>query len=204
MLRGQHHVGGAEERVGPGGEHLDVPHARRAEQHRRTLRAADPVALHGFDFVRPVQHVQVIDQPVGICGNPHHPLPQALTEHREVAALAAPVRGDLFVGQHGAQSRTPVDHRIRLVHQAIRVDNIRPRTHTQLLPHGAVGGCARSGVELGDQLLDGPGTAGLLVVPGVVDLQEDPLRPLIEVDIGSGEAAPRVVPARADPAAACS
>ena len=75
----------------------------------RPGRAADPVALHQPDRLRPVQRVQVGQQPVGVRGDPHHPLLQVALEHREVAALAAPVGGHLLVGQHGAQPGTPVD-----------------------------------------------------------------------------------------------
>ena len=49
------------------------------------------------------------------------------------------------------------------------------------------------GIELGDQLGDRPRLVGGRVEPGVVDLQEDPLRPLVEVDVGGGEAAAGVV-----------
>ena len=40
---------------------------------------------------------------------------------------------------------------------------------------------------------DRPGAVGFRVVPGVVDLQEDPLRPPVVVDVGGRRTAPRVV-----------
>src|SRR3712207_7301746 len=51
-----------------------------------TLFRSDPVALHLLDRVRPVQPVEVGQQPLGVGGDPHHPLGQRAPEHREVAA----------------------------------------------------------------------------------------------------------------------
>jgi hypothetical protein len=69
------------------------------------VAATDPVALHRLDRLGPVEQVEVVDQPVGVGGDAHHPLAHVALEHREVAAVAAPVGGDLLVGQHGAQAR---------------------------------------------------------------------------------------------------
>ncbi len=203
MFGCEHHVGGAEQGVRTGGEDLDV-HRRTVccgggEQCRRAGGAADPVALHGLDLLRPVQRVEVVEQPVSVGGDPHHPLPQPLPEDREVAALAAPLGGHLFVGQHGAQAGAPVHQRVGVVHQSVRVDDVRPLAFGQLCPSAAVVQCPYAGVEVGDQLRDRPRPVRVVVVPGVVDLQEDPLSPLVELGIGRGEAAPRVV---AEPEAA--
>jgi hypothetical protein len=54
-------------------------------------------------------------------------------------------------------------------------------------------------VEFGEQLADAPCLVELRVEPGVVDLQEDPLGPGVEVDVGGGEAAALVV-SEAEPA----
>ena len=124
MLGRENHVGGAEQGVGTGGEHLDAADAGHVEANLGTARASDPVALHGLDLVRPVQQIQVVEQPVGVRGDPHHPLPQMLPEHREVAAVTAAVGGDLLVGQHGAQSWAPVHQRITQVHQAMVVEDL--------------------------------------------------------------------------------
>ena len=161
--------------------------------------SADPVALHGLDLLRPVQHVEILEQPVGVGGDAHHPLPQPLPEHREVAAVAAAVGGDLLVGQHRAEPGAPVDHRVGPVHQPVRVDQVRARIRRQRRPLRAVAGAALSGLELGHQLVDAAGPVEVLVEPRVVDLQEDPLRPLVELDVGGGETAPRVV-AQPEPA----
>ena len=47
--------------------------------------------------------------------------------------------------------------------------------------------------QLVDELRDRAGAVGVGVVPRVVDLQEDPLRPAVVVDVGGGRAAARVV-----------
>ena len=133
----QHQVGRAEQRVRPGGEHLDITRVG-AEPDHGAHGPADPVALHGLDLLRPIQHIQIVEQPVGVRGDAHHPLPQPFPEHREVAPVTAAVGGDLLVGQHGAQSRAPVDHRVGPVDQPIRVDSIGAFAGAQLRPDPAV------------------------------------------------------------------
>ena len=101
MLWGQHHVLRTKEGIRAGGEDVNVV-ALRMEGDLRTAGAANPVALHGLDLLRPIQKLQVIKQTVGVGGNTHHPLRQVLAEDREVAALGLTLRGHLLVGQHGA------------------------------------------------------------------------------------------------------
>ena len=144
-------------------------------------------------LLRPVQQVEVVEQPVGIGGDAHHPLPQPFPEYREVAAIAAAVGGDLFVGQHRAQPRTPVHHRVRPIDQSIAVDHVGPLPRRQLGPVPTVVETTGTGIEFGDQLGDRARLVGRGVEPGVVDLQEDPLGPLVELDVGGREASPAVV-----------
>ena len=171
---------------------------RGLEADPRAGRAADPVALHQLQRVRPVQPVQVGQQPVGVGGDPHHPLLERAPEHGEVAPLGAPVGGDLLVGQHRAQAGAPVDRRLVQVGQPVRVDDDLLLALVQLRPRparrvGAGGGLAGAGVQLGDQLLDRPGPVRVLVEPGAEDLQEDPLGPLVVARVDRGEGAPLVV-----------
>ena len=203
VLGGQHHVGGAEQRVGPGGEHLDAgPAARRRRRWGSVTRAPSdrPIQLRCCSLIGlgPVEHVQVADQPVGVGRDAHHPLLQRPPEHGEVAALAAPVGRDLLVGQHRAQARAPVDRRLLHVGQAVVVDDHPPLGGRQLGPRpaGRVGALARlagAGVQLGHQVVDGPGPVGVGVVPGVEDLQEDPLRPAVVALVDRGDRPPGVV-----------
>ncbi len=193
MFGCEHQIGGAEEGVGPGGEDLDVGIADR-EQRRSPGGPADPVALHGLDLVRPVQNIEVLEQPVRVGGDPHHPLPQAFPEDREVTALAAAVGRHFLVGQHRPQPGTPVHQRVGPVDQPVAVDDVRALTGGQLRPLPAVVRSSCTAVEFGDQLADAPGLVELRVEPGVVDLQEDPLRPGVEVDVGGGKAAALIVP----------
>ena len=108
VLGGEHQVGRPEQGVRPRRENFDV-HLARGEQCRGTGGASDPVALHGFDLVGPVQAVKVLEKAVRVGGDPHHPLAQPLSEDGEVAALAAALCGHLLVGQDGPQAWAPVD-----------------------------------------------------------------------------------------------
>ena len=162
--------------------------------------AADPVALHQLDRLGPVQRVQVVQQPVGVRGDPHHPLLQVALEDREVAALAAAVGGDLLVGQHRAQARAPVDRRLGDVRQPVVVDDRAPLDVGQLGPRrGRPGSAALPASNSAISSAIGRALLGLRVVPGVEDLQEDPLGPAVVVGVGGRDRAPVVV-AQAQPA----
>ena len=142
--------------------------------------------------------LEVVQQAVGVCGDPHHPLGQGLAEHWEVAALAAPV-DDLLVGDDGAQPRRPVDHRLGAVGQPVVVDHPPARDVVQIRPRDTSGRLAGARLQFGDQFLDRTGLVQRRVVPGVEDPQEDPLRPAVELRVGGGDAAAGVV-AEAQPA----
>ena len=192
MLGGQHHERRAEQGVGAGGEHLDGP-GRGGEPDRGSLRPTDPVALHDLDRLGPVQPVEVVDQAVGVGGDAHHPLAHVPLEDGEVADVGAAVGGDLLVGQDRAQPGAPVHRRIGQVGQSVLVDQLSPLGRAQLRPGPAIGRRAGAGGEGGLQLGDRAGPAGLGVVPGPEDLQEDPLGPAHVGLVGGLDAAPAVV-----------
>ena len=189
----QNKIVGAEQGVRSGSEHFDVGVAHR-EQRRCACGTADPVALHGLDLVRPVQHLEILEQPIGVGSNSHHPLPQPLPKYREVAALAAAIGGHFLVGQHRPQTGAPIDEGVRPVHQPMAVDDVGALPRRQIRPLPAIIESFLPTVEFGDQLVDAPGLVELWIEPGVVDLQEDPLGPGVEVDVGGGEAAALIMP----------
>ena len=121
MLRGQHHVLGAEEGIRAGGKDLNLVALSR-EGDLCAAGTANPIALHGLDLVRPIQKLQVIQQAIGVGGNAHHPLREVLAEDREIAALGLTLSGDLLVCQHGTQARAPVHRGIRQVNQTEFID----------------------------------------------------------------------------------
>ena len=115
VLGRQHHVGGAEQRVRPGGEDADACVAarrsapiRNCKVHLRAFAAADPVPLHFLERIAPVDGVEVLQQPLGVGGDAQHPLAHRLADDREAADLALAVH-DLLVGQHGAELLAPPD-----------------------------------------------------------------------------------------------
>jgi hypothetical protein len=123
MLGRQHHVGGAVDRVRAGGEdaqRLDLVVLDREDQVA-PVRAPDPVALHGDDPVGPVcEFFQVVQQLVGVAGDPEGPVGHLALKYGVAAALATPV-DHLLVGQHGLTARAPVDQALAVVDQILLV-----------------------------------------------------------------------------------
>ena len=203
VLGGQDQAGGAEDRVRPGGVDHDLGAAagrgRGGEADVGALAAADPVALLGLERVGPVEGVQVLEQPVGVGGDPQHPLAHPAAVHGIVPDGRAALGGHLLVGQDRPQPRAPVDRRLVEVGEAVGVDGPAPLDRVQLGPRPAAGGCPHALLELLDQGVDGPGRPPAGVEPGPEQLQEDPLGPAVVARVGGGELAARVV-AQPEPA----
>jgi hypothetical protein len=154
-----------------------------------------------------------VEQTLGVGRDAELPLAERLAENGEPASLALAV-DDLLVRERGAQLGAPVDGLLGDVGEAVGVDDrvlglvVELGPLEQLAPAVPGGGVlARVGVEgrgalAGLELLDefGDGAGALLggVVPRVVDLQEDPLRPLVVVGVDGPELAGPVV-AEAEP-----
>ena len=167
--------------------------AATREVHVGARRAADPVALHRLDRVGPVEQFEVVDETLGVGGDAHHPLAHVALEHGEVAAVGAPVGGDLFVGDHGAETRAPVDRCVAHVREPVVVDDAAALDVGEVGPRTTVGCGPPPGLEIGDQFADRACPVEIGIEPGVEDLGEDPLRPAVVVRIGGGDAAARVV-----------
>ncbi len=117
---GDHHEGGAEEGVRARG--VDPQRLRAAldrEVDVRSLGATDPVALRRDHAGGPrgLEPVQLVEQLLGVLGDPEVPLGQLALGHRRAAALALAV-DDLLVGQHGLVPGAPVDRAVLAVGQA--------------------------------------------------------------------------------------
>ena len=169
MFRGEDHVGRAEERVRSRGVDGDLGSApREHEVDERTLRPADPVFLQEFDRLGPVEGGQPIEQSIGEGGDPQYPLAHGSPLDRKSADLAFPI-DDLFVRQHGAELRAPVDRHLRDIREAHAVGIIAAVGRDRLCAIGR-------GIE-----------------PGVVNLQKNPLRPSHVTRIGGVDLARPVV-----------
>ena len=84
--------------------------------------AADPVALHPDDLLRPeaLELVEVVEQAVGVVGDLEVPLRELLLHDLGAAPLAAAV-DDLLVGEHRLVVRAPVDRALLAVGQVALV-----------------------------------------------------------------------------------
>ncbi len=112
MLRRENHAGGAVDGVDSGGEDADgLGGPFEVEIDLGAVGAADPVALHLEDAVGPAAFElrDVGEQFVGITRDAEEPLLElALLDGRGFMAPAAAI-DHLFVGEHGAALRAPVD-----------------------------------------------------------------------------------------------
>ena len=120
VLGGEDEEGGAEQRVGAGGEDREVEvELLAAKDDLGALGAADPVALHRDHVLGPgLERVEVGEQALGVLGDPEEPLLELALHDRRPAALAAPV-DDLLVGEHGRVLRAPLDRRLGAVGEAV-------------------------------------------------------------------------------------
>ncbi len=91
-------------------------------------------------------------------------------------AALAQTADHFLIGQHGAQRRAPIDRGLGLIGQAVPI----------LIAADRVGPLARD-IGGNRQLGDRPAALGLVVVPGVVQHQKDPLRPAEVADVGRGQ-----------------
>src|SRR6478736_10027328 len=119
-----------------------------------TLASANPVALEQFDSLGPIQFVESVKQSLRKSSDTQHPLPHRPSYNRETADLAFAIY-NFFVGQDCAEFGTPVDWDICDVSEANAV---------------------WIGSAIGGNRL---GPICLRIEPGVVDLQENPLRPFV-------------------------
>ncbi len=239
MLGRQHHVGRAKQSIRPcrinsdhtlfrgSGEAVlkafgepvvgvqDACLTNYREIHLCPDALADPVALHDLDRLGPIDRVDVVEQPLGVRGDPQHPLLQGPAVDGVVAPLGFALVGDFLVGQHRPQLRAPVDGHLGLVRQAILVDQVVLLVGLHLGefddPDGSAGHRLDlvadgggyevavsiheilTGLQGVDKFADWPGRLRDRVEPGVVDLQENPLRPSVVVRVGGRHAARPVV-----------
>ena len=111
MLRGHDHVCRAEQRVRTSCENvqgmLGAIGRDRGEVDLSAFGPADPVGLHRFDFFRPIEFLQPVEQAVGISCYAKHPLIEFFLRNLCTATLAAPV-DDIFVSDARLAARTPV------------------------------------------------------------------------------------------------
>ena len=185
MFGSEDHVSGSKQRVGPCGEDGDGVWCSRLgcfrgqsrglhhiKTHMRSLAAADPIPLEQLDAFRPVEAVEFVDEALGIRRDAQHPLAHGATLDGESADFAFAVH-DFFIREHGAELRAPVHRRFADVGQAAMVD---------LLAREALG------FEFADRM-----RLAVVADVGVVELEEDPLRPFEVAGVGGVHLAVPVV-----------
>src|SRR5699024_2094255 len=141
VLRSQHHVLSAKQSVRTGGKYADVV-AFGIESSFCTAGAANPVALHGLDLLRPIKQLQVIQQAIGVRSNAHHPLAQVLAEDWEIAALRTALSSHFLICQNRAQTWAPVHGGVGQVNQTEFIDSLSLLSLGQVVVNSTVLGSA--------------------------------------------------------------
>ncbi len=195
----QHHERHAENRVGARRKNSEMPLAvGHLEFHFGAFGTADPVALRLLDGLRPVDGVESVEQPLRVGRRAQAPLPHLLLHHGIAAALAHAVH-HLVVGQHRAQSRAPVDHRLAQVGDAV----VHERLLLLHLAHGApllgrkpqflalrrVESFGAPRLETLHQLFDGTGLPAVVAEVAVEHPLEGPLRPVVVIRVAGAHLA---------------
>ena len=118
MLRGEDHEGSAPDGIRSGGEDLERIACFGHEAQSGTLGSADPVALHRFDPVWPIDRVESTQQFFGVVGDPEIPLFEVAFIDLGSATLANIAFQHLFIGENGLIVRAPPDQAVLAIGQA--------------------------------------------------------------------------------------
>ena len=109
MLRSQYHEGGTVKGIRSGGINGDLLLAAfHREIDLSAIGFSDPVALHLFHLLRPVQFVQIVQQTLCIVRDTEHPLTEIFLCNRGTAAFAAAVY-HFLIGKSRLTGGAPVD-----------------------------------------------------------------------------------------------
>ena len=88
--------------------------------HFRTGTSSDPIPLHEFDRIGPVEFIEFCSKAICVSRDPQHPLFERHPHNRMAAAFAFAIN-DFFISEHGTKGKAPVDRRIGNVGEAMFV-----------------------------------------------------------------------------------
>ena len=192
VLRGDDHIGGAEQGIGPGGVHGDLVAHVGVEGDLRAGGAADPVALLDLHPLDEVHVLQIVQQTLGIGGDLQHPLALFLADDLAAAALAHAV-DHFLVGQHALAAGAPVHGHGGLIGQALlehlQEDPLGPlvivgvRGIHAAVPVEAVAQHFQLAGEVGDVLLGDDGRVDVVLDGVVLRGQAEGVKPDGEQDV---------------------
>ena len=199
-LRGKHHKGHTEDRIRTCGEdrklHVAIFHR---ELHLRTLWTTNPVTLRFLQWICPVDCIESVEQALSISWYAQAPLLHLLLYNRVATAFAHTVYY-LIVGQHRAELRTPIDHCLAEVSNAVVHQHLLLLYVAHLLPllSGEVEFFALGVIlstlatflfEVFDKFANRLRLLTLLTIEVVEHLFEGPLCPMVVLRIASAHLA---------------
>ena len=147
VLGGDGAEGDAHDGVGACGEHIQFSvlnqftrsifdFMRESKTHAGGF--ANPVFLHHFDALWPLQAIQILEQHIGVIGN-RHVIHGDISLFNHSARAPAFAVNDLFIGQHGLVNRVPVHGACFLVHNAF-LKHLQKQPLVPLVVIGFAGG----------------------------------------------------------------
>ena len=122
ILRSKDHIGCTVKGIHSCGEDFEFQVLLiHLEFHGGAVGSSNPVSLHGFGLLRPVQTLQIFQKLIGILGDAEEPLGQVFLDDGRLASFAGTVE-NLLVGQDRVTARAPVYRSIFSVSQTILVE----------------------------------------------------------------------------------
>ena len=180
VFRSDDHVGGTEQRIATGRVNAELAVGRLAvsvgnrEIHFGTVALANPVLLHVFDALRPVELVEALQQAVAIQRDAHEPLLEVTAFHFLGAALfVRAVVQDFFVRANNLAVLAPPHLSVGVVSEALPILVLADF----FLALGFHVGRNR-------EFFDGAALLLVFIEPGAVKALENPLRPLVILRVG--------------------
>src|SRR5262245_35402865 len=121
MLRREHHISRAIERIGAGGENTNMRVViGDLEINLRAFAAPNPISLEQLDSFGPIESLEFADQSFGIGSDAQHPLPHWLPNYRMSSDFAFAI-DHFLIRQYCAELWAPVHRNFGNVREANRI-----------------------------------------------------------------------------------
>ena len=140
MLRSYNHKSSTKERIGPGRKNgqltgdLTIHGIYNIKPHLSSEALPNPITLHDLNWLWPIQRkrasisvfkwcIKILEKTGSIIGDAHNPLFKRFAINRKITSLTTAIVCNFFIGQYGAQPRTPVNNYFLLIGKPIIIEH---------------------------------------------------------------------------------